>query len=98
MTDYTKLVEALREAKKHMWKQPQIELYPIMDDAAAAIEELQAEVEFYKNLAEERQETADRKERLLGTYRAQNIYSAKDSSGNLITNLCSLNCSEIPNS
>ena len=63
MTDYTKLVEALREAKKHMWKQPQIELYPIMDDAAAAIEELQAEVEFYKNLAEERQETADRKER-----------------------------------
>ena len=50
MTDYTKLVEALREAKKHMWKQPQIELYPIMDDAAAAIEELQAEV---KRLVEE---------------------------------------------
>ena len=67
-------------------------------DAAAAIEKLQAEAQFYKYLAEEWQETADRKERLLGMYRAQNIYSAKDSSGHLITNLCSLNRSEIQNS
>ena len=68
------------------------------DDAAAAIEGLQAKVKFYKNLAEEWQGTEDRKERLLGMYRAQNIYSAKDSSGNFITNLCSLNRSESPNS
>ena len=42
MTDYTELVKALREAKKHLWTQPQIELYPMMEAAAAAIEELQA--------------------------------------------------------
>lgn len=70
----------------------------ILNDAAAAIEALQAEAQLYKNLAEEWQEAAERKERLLGMYRAQNIYSAKDSSGNLITNLCSLNRSESPNS
>lgn len=62
-------------------------------DLMKQISELQAKVKFYENLDEEWRE----KERLLGMYRAQNIYSAKDSNGNLITNLCSLNRSESPN-
>lgn len=53
MTDYTKLVKALREAKKHMWAQPQIELYPIMDDAADAIEELQQIAAHYEQSAKD---------------------------------------------
>lgn len=32
------LIEALREAKKHFWTQPQIELYPMMEAAADALE------------------------------------------------------------
>lgn len=40
MKEYDELVKALREAKKHFWTQPQIELYPMMEDAADAIEYL----------------------------------------------------------
>lgn len=108
MSDYKNLVKALRYCAEsgdfNCNKDcPMYPNYPKcltkMDmDAAAAIEALQAEVKFYKNLAEEWQETAARKERLLGMYRAQNIYSAKDASGNVITNLCSSNRSETPNS
>lgn len=89
MMDYTNLLRMLKTYEDG---------YGLYLDAAAAIEKLQAEAQFYKYLAEEWQETADRKERLLGMYRAQNIYSAKDSIGHLITNLCSLNRSEIQNS
>lgn len=32
------LIDALREAKKHFWTQPQIELYPMMEAAADALE------------------------------------------------------------
>lgn len=32
------LIKALREAKKHFWTQPQIELYPMMEAAADALE------------------------------------------------------------
>ena len=74
MTDYSKLVEALREAKKHMWKQPQIELYPIMDDAAAAIEALQAEVERLKDSNEELRE----KQTVIDHYGTEWMTSAKD--------------------
>ena len=70
----------------------------IIEIDGETIEALQADAQFYKNLAEEWQDAAERKERLLGMYRAQNIYSAKDASGNVITNLCSLNRSESPNS
>lgn len=97
MTDYTKLVEALREAKKHMWAQPQIELYPMMDDAADAIEAMQAEVQFYEALAEEWQSAAENKERLLGLYRAEqakHFYSATEDDGRVIQNPCA--CLNIP--
>ena len=105
MTDYSELVKALRICSSELNCGDCPLLYrgscssdELMNDAAAAIEALQAEVKFYKNFAEEWQETAYRKERLLGMYRAQNIYSAKDTSGNFITNLCSSNRSETPNS
>lgn len=32
------LITVLREAKKHFWTQPQIELYPMMESAADALE------------------------------------------------------------
>lgn len=32
------LIKALREAKKHFWTQPQIELYPMMEAAADVLE------------------------------------------------------------
>jgi hypothetical protein len=51
MQDYKKLVEALREAEKHLWTQPQIELYPMMEAAADAIEALQADMKTYGKTA-----------------------------------------------
>lgn len=107
--DIPELVKALRECGTHFICEDNCpRYYPsneyvdncrqrLSNDAAAAIEELKAEVQFYKSISEEWQEAAERKDRLLGMYRAQNIYSAKDASGHLVTNLCSLNRSEIPN-
>lgn len=98
MTDYTELVKFLRGLSP--WAFPDASKKR-MNDAAAAIEELQAEVQFYKALADEWQSSAENKERLLGLYRAEQakrFYSAKDESGHLITNLCSSNRSESPNS
>ena len=96
MHDAAAAIEAL-EADKAAIQGELDALRVFTDEAQRHIEELQSEVKFYKNLAEEWQEAAERNERLLRMYRAQNIYSAKDSSGHLITNLCSLNRSEIPN-
>lgn len=68
-------------------------------DAAAAIEELKAERDYYKAIADLWQESAESKERLLGMYRAHNMYSAKETDGRIILNQCAnMNCSEKLNS
>ena len=77
------------------------------EDAAAAIEALQEEVQFYKALAEEWKSSAENKERLLGLYRAEQakrFYSAMDDNGRITTNPCAnmnipvfSDCSENPN-
>ena len=67
-------------------------------DAAAAIEALEAERDYYKAEADKWQESAESKERLLGMYRAQNMYSAKETDGRFILNQCAnMNRSENPN-
>lgn len=102
MAEYTELIKALRccgdvgchkcPYQKHIHEK--FCWVIAMKDAADAIEDLQAEVKFYKNLAEEWRE----KERLLGMYRAQNMYSAKDKDGHLIVTQCdNVNRSENPN-
>lgn len=66
-------------------------------DAAATIEDLQSEVQFYEALADEWQSAAKNKERLLGIYRAEQakrFYSATDDNGRVITNPC--DCTNIP--
>ena len=69
----------------------------LVKDAAAAIEALQKEVQFYKALAEEWKSSAENKERLLRLYRAEqakHFYSAMDNNGRIIANPCA--CMNIP--
>ena len=69
----------------------------LIERAAAAIEDLQAEVQFYNALADEWQSAAENKERLLGIYRAEQAkryYSAIDDNGRIIANPCA--CMNIP--
>ena len=106
MTNYEKLVEALRcgEYKPECgssdcpyWSGLGCMDGQLMEDAAAAIEALQAEVQFYKALADEWQSSAENKERLLGLYRAEQAkryYSAIDDNGRIIANPCA--CMNIP--
>lgn len=107
MTDYTELVKALRCKrddcdgcdlaffdKDEGWM---CRYAAKDDDAADAIEELQAEAQFYKALADEWKSSAENKERLLGLYRAEQakrFYSAMDDNGRLIQNPCA--CTNIP--
>lgn len=66
-------------------------------DAAAAIEELQAEVQSYKALADEWKASAENKERLLRLYRAEqakHFYSAIDDNGRIKATPCA--CLNIP--
>lgn len=99
MTDYGELVKKLRDlhrdprpASAEWLFENQVALY----DAVAAIEELQAEVQSYKALADEWKASAENKERLLGLYRAEqrNAYSAMDDNGRIIVNPCA--CMNIP--
>ena len=102
MSDCDKLVEALRSAStvSTAWEK-------LMLDAADAIEALQAEVQFYKALADEWQSAAENKDRLIGIYRAEQakrFYSATDNNGRVIANPCAVmnipvfpDCSENPN-
>lgn len=107
MTDYAKLVEALRcentgddecgSSDCPYWSGLGCMDGQLMEDAAAAIEALQSEVQFYKVLADNWQESAERNERLLGLYRAEqakHFYSATDNNGRIITNPC--DCMNIP--
>lgn len=104
MTDYTKLVKELRGCKDVDYCRDcprmangYVEFCNIKDDAAAAIEALQAEAQFYKALADEWQASAENKERLLGLYRAEqakHFYSAIDDNGRIIANPCA--CMNIP--
>lgn len=98
MTDYTKLVKELRGCKyidyckdcPRMAANGYVEICNIKDDAADAIEALQAEVQSYKALVEN-------KERLLGLYRAEqakHFYSATDDNGRIKANPCA--CMNIP--
>lgn len=90
MTDYTELVKALRD-------EDNCNILDYIDDAADAIEALQAEVQFYYALAEEWKSSAENKERLLGLYRAEqakHFYSAMDDNGRVIQNQCA--CMNIP--
>lgn len=67
------------------------------DDAAAAIEALQAEVQSYKALANECKASAENKERLLRLYRAEqakHFYSAIDDNGRIKATPCA--CLNIP--
>lgn len=121
MTDYTELVKVLRYCSttkgmvycnvncKYGWEERSEGCKDIlMTDAAAAIEDLQADVQFYKALADEWQSAAENKERLLGLYRAEQakrFYSATDNNGRVISNPCACmnipvfsDCSESPNS
>lgn len=106
MTDYTKLIDALRYCGTSiktgcigcpLYNKPSANCFQISSDAAAAIEALQAEVQFYKALADEWQSSAENKERLLGLYRAEqakHFYSAMDDNGRIIANPCA--CMNIP--
>ena len=106
MTDYTKLVKALRCCATMTCKGDECkymilgchDCFPkLHDDAAAAIEALQAEAQFYKALADEWQASAENKERLLGLYRAEqakHFYSAIDDNGRIKVNPCA--CTNIP--
>lgn len=116
MTDYTKLAKELRGCKyidyctdcPRMAANGYVEICNIKDDAASAIEALQAEVQFYKALADEWKSSAENKERLLGLYRseqAKHFYSAMDDNGRIIQNPCAYtnipvfpDSSESPNS
>ena len=70
-----------------------------MDGKNEAEQALKAERDYYKAEADNWKESADSKERLLGMYRAQNMYSAKDKDGHLIVTQCAnMNGSESPNS
>lgn len=105
MTNYDKLVAALRyhadttncDACK-LYDAGKCELKScVLHDAADAIEMLQAEVKFYKALADEWQQSAENKERLLELYRAEqakHFYSAMDDNGRIIANPCA--CTNIP--
>jgi hypothetical protein len=112
MTDYKKLVEALRCKRDDCegcdlafldndegWM---CQYAAKDDDAADAIEALQAEVQSYKALADEWQASAGSKERLLGLYRAEQVkhfYSATDDNGRIIKNQCaSMNIPVFPDS
>ena len=102
MESYDSLVKALLSAStvSTAWEK-------LMRDAAAAIEALEAEVQFYDALAEEWKSLAENKERLLGLYRAEqakHFYSATDNNGQIIQNPCAVmnipvfpDCSENPN-
>lgn len=104
MTDYTKLVEALRYCADNAFCNdcPIFETCVWMKHggmtlAADAIEKLQAEVQFYDALAEKWKSLAENKERLLGLYRAEQakrFYSATDDNGRVIQNPCA--CMNIP--
>lgn len=94
MTDYSELVKFLRGLSP--WAFPDAS-NKRMQEAAAAIETLQAEVQLYKALADEWQSSAEDKERLLGLYRAEQakrFYSAMDNNGRVIQNPCA--CTNIP--
>ena len=70
-----------------------------MDGKNEAEQALKAERDYYKAEADNWKESAESKERLLGMYRAQNMYSAKDKDGHLIVTQCAnMNGSESPNS
>lgn len=81
MTDYKKLVEALRcentgddecgSSDCTYWSGLGCMDGQLMEDAADAIEVLQVEVQFYKELAYEWKSSAENKERLLGLYRTE---------------------------
>ena len=78
MTDYTKLVAALQYCEFGWSAQTcdnceysKTDCTLLLSDAAAAIEALQAEVQFYDALADEWKSAAENKERLLGLYRAE---------------------------
>lgn len=111
MADYTELVEALRYCVSgdcencsyfDKCKENGTAMDQLHNDAADAIEALQAEVQFYKALADNWQESAESKERLLGLYRAElyraeptkHFYSATDNNGRVIQNPCA--CMNIP--
>lgn len=115
MTNYEKLVEALRYCADNDFCNdcPIFETCVWMKHGgttlvAAAIEALQAEVQFYDALAEEWKSLAENKERLLGLYRAEqakHFYSAMDDNGRIIESPCACldipvfsDCSENPNS
>ena len=119
MTDYTELVKALRHCGKDLMPGERCKdscpygdialcLPKLKLDAAAAIEALQAEVQFYNALADLWQSAAENKERLLGLYRAEqakHFYSAMDDNGRIIATSCACmnipvfpDSSEIPNS
>ena len=112
MTDYSELVKDLRNIEKTMFalgtspiNMDNVSIRLAYDkrwgqtanDAAAAIEELQAEVQFYNALADLWQSAAENKERLLGLYRAEqakHFYSAMDDNGRIKVNPCA--CTNIP--
>lgn len=112
MTDYEELAKALRGLANGIWKNSEYTWFggeeKVFADAAAAIEALQAEVQFYEALADEWKSSAENKERLLGLYRAEqakHFYSATDDNGRIIKNPCAClnipvfpDSSEIPNS
>lgn len=101
MMDYTELVKALRHCShdglvkcnecKYGGKEWPVGCEEeLMKDAATAIEALQAEVQFYKAVVEN-------KERLLGLYRAEqakHFYSETDDNGRIKANPCA--CMNIP--
>ena len=107
MTDYSELVRKMRtcigdkkcfEKECRYWSELGCMDGNICCDAAAAIEALEAERDYYKAEADKWQESAESKERLLGMYRAQNMYSAKETDGRFILNQCAnMNRSENPN-
>ena len=108
MTDYSKLVDALRYCtnEDNVCTQEQNCGYygkgffcqdSLMNDAADAIEALQADVQFYNALADEWQSAAENKERLLRLYRAEqakHFYSAIDDNGRIKATPCA--CMNIP--
>ena len=118
--DLNNLVKDLRSCAESIWKitchqcgndnEEECRIFDrhLLVDAAAAIEALQVEVQFYNALAEEWKSAAENKERLLGLYRAgqsKHFYSAMDDNGRIIANPCACmnisvfpDCSENPNS
>lgn len=107
MTDYTELVNALRRCDmkqgcfnancRYSVGKYFCDMDKVHKDAAAAIEALQAEVQFYNALADEWQSAAENKERLLKLYRAEqakHFYSAIDDNGRIKATPCA--CLNIP--